>query len=157
MDMTNFVLRYGPGILGLLVRWTKNLDEAEDLKQNALLKSWTYFQENGVFPPFLWVKKVALREYYSWRRKRKPELLPSDFDREEKPEQAMKLEERRMVMLSVLALPQPYREVTMLHYIEGWPLSRVEQERGIPVTTAKMRLYRARLLLAGKLKKLWSN
>lgn len=152
-----FVRRYGPGILCLLVRWTRNHDEALDLQQNALLKSVVYFQQNGVLPPFLWLKTVARREYCSWRRKRKLEPLPVGFDLEKESEDTMAEEERSMVMLSVLKLPPPYRDIINLHYIEGWPLARIEEEKGIPISTAKTRLHRARLLLAEKLIRFQSN
>jgi DNA-directed RNA polymerase specialized sigma24 family protein len=100
----------------------------------------------------------TLREYQSWRRKRTPGRLPSGFDLEEKASHPMEEEEvRSTVLLSVQALPSKYRDVVQPYYIDGWSLARIKQVYGIPVTTAKMRLHRARFLLERKLRKLMSN
>lgn len=159
MTITEFIQSRGRSILSVLVRLTNRRDiaDAEDLHQNVLAKCWIYSEKNGHLPPFLWVKRVAQREYSSWRRKRTPALLPVGFDLARDPAATMDEEERSLVMLAVFALPPQYREIVRLHYLEGRSLSQIEKEQGISVSTARMRLYRARLRLAKKLKGLRSN
>jgi RNA polymerase sigma-70 factor, ECF subfamily len=49
------------------------------------------------------------------------------------------------------ALPLPFRQVLVLHYLADLPVERIAGELGIAVGTAKSRLARARQALARQL------
>jgi RNA polymerase sigma-70 factor (ECF subfamily) len=59
--------------------------------------------------------------------------------------------ERLRLIEALKALPLPFRQVLVLHYLVDLPVERVAGELGIAVGTAKSRLARAREALARQL------
>jgi RNA polymerase sigma-70 factor (ECF subfamily) len=152
-EFDQFVRQYGDGIFYLLLGWTGNHDDALDLCQEVFLKSFQRFQKSGALrqPSWASLKTAARWVYCSSLRKRKRESLPVGLDCEKVAEVSRAEEEESQVMSAVRKLPRRYREVIELHCVEGWPLSRIKEEKGISIAAAKARLHRGRLLLAKRL------
>ena len=65
--------------------------------------------------------------------------------------QVLRAEERRQVQRAVDALPEKYRVVVLLYYMEELPLAQIASLLHIPSGTVKSRLYQARKLLRQQL------
>jgi RNA polymerase sigma-70 factor (ECF subfamily) len=60
-------------------------------------------------------------------------------------------EEQHLIMKAVSSLPPDYRDVVILRYFEGLPYLEIAEILGCPVTTIKIRLFRAKKRLLGML------
>ena len=65
--------------------------------------------------------------------------------------EVLRAEERRQVQRAVDALPEKYRVVVLLYYMEELPLAQIASVLRVPEGTVKSRLYQARKLLRQQL------
>ena len=65
--------------------------------------------------------------------------------------EVLRAEERRQVQRAVDDLPEKYRVVVLLYYMEELPLAQIASLLHIPSGTVKSRLYQARKLLRQQL------
>jgi len=148
-------------------RWTGNVDQAEDLVQEALTRLYTdlpRLREIEQIRP--WAARVMYRIFVDWLRRehRSPVIFVGrsgstgallDDEGEEDPIEAgdetwnpeeltdQALERDRLVA-AWSRLHRQHRVVLSLHEIEGYSLDEVAQIIEVPVGTAKSRLNRAR-------------
>ena len=65
--------------------------------------------------------------------------------------EVLRAEERRLVQRAVDTLPEKYRVVVLLYYMEELPLAQIASLLHIPSGTVKSRLHQARKLLRQQL------
>ena len=65
--------------------------------------------------------------------------------------EVLRAEERWQVQCAVDALPEKYRVVVLLYYMEELPLAQIASVLRVPEGTVKSRLYQARKLLRQQL------
>jgi RNA polymerase sigma-70 factor, ECF subfamily len=159
------VRRFRPAVRLTLRRYEEETDAVEDLCQEAFLrgfKALAQLDDPGRFGAWLHAiaRNLALQQRRSgarrWERSSFLDLILLEGQLSSAPgpaELAERDEGHRMVRQAVEALPPPYREVVLLHYWEGMPLSRVAAYLGLPLTTAKWRLRHARQLLQRELER----
>jgi RNA polymerase sigma-70 factor, ECF subfamily len=130
---------------------TGNLADAEDAVQEAFARAssrWRWI--GGYASPEAWVRRVALNLAFTGRRRAR--RLLEVLSRVPAPPPVPPLPADSLGLLEALkALPLPFRQVLVLHYLADLPVERVAGELGIAVGTAKSRLARAREALAKQL------
>jgi RNA polymerase sigma-70 factor (ECF subfamily) len=150
------VRRFRPAVRSTARRYTDDPEAGEDLCQEAFLRAFKALRQLDRPARFgAWLhaitRNLALHQLRNGARRGEHVSLldllllegleaasPSPFDA------ALRGEADRAVRRAVDTLPLPYREVVLLHYWEGMPLSRVAAYMDIPLTTAKWRLRHAR-------------
>jgi RNA polymerase sigma-70 factor (ECF subfamily) len=165
----------------LAMRLTRNPADAEDLVQEASLLAYRGF---GTFKRGTnfraWLLKVLMNSWLSSRRRRRPEQaavsldevpnaylqrqagLSSAADDGRQPWEAAADAARgvlgRMaeeeVAAAIDSLPDDFREVSVLYFLEDLPYARIAELLDIPVGTVRSRLHRGRALLQ---KRLWDT
>ena len=164
------VNRYERKIFRLGMNITQNREDAEDVMQEAFLKSFTNldrFQGDSRF--YTWLVRIAVNEALMKLRKRRPnqvsldEPLTTDDDdsvfREiedwgPSPEKKFAQTELNEILNSVIGELDPiFRVVFLLRDVEGVSTEETAQTLGISVAAVKSRLLRARLKLRQKLNK----
>jgi RNA polymerase sigma-70 factor, ECF subfamily len=123
---------------------TGNLADAEDAVQEAFARaSVRWGRVGGYDSPEGWVRRVALNlAFTGLRRARRLLEVPS---RTPAPPPVPPLPADSLGLVEALkALPLPFRQVLVLHYLADLPVERVAGELDIAVGTAKSRLARAR-------------
>ena len=172
-DTTAFeelVNRYERKIFRLGMNITQNREDAEDVMQDAFLKSYQNldrFQGDSRF--YTWLVRIAVNEALMKLRKRRPnqvsldEPLTDDGDdsvfREiedwgPSPEKRFAQTELNEILNSVIAELDPiFRVVFLLRDVEGLSTEETGQILGISAAAVKSRLLRARLKLRQKLNK----
>jgi RNA polymerase sigma-70 factor (ECF subfamily) len=160
------VRRFRPAVRLTARRFASDEDTVEDLCQEAFLRAFKALprlEQPERFAAWLHAiaRNLALRERRKGTRDRarfaaldQPMLEESVAPDPSPAELFEQCEARRVVREAVEALPAPYRQVVMLHYWEGMPLSRVAAYLGVPLSTAKWRLRYARERLRRELKSL---
>src|ERR1700722_8335364 len=171
-DITAFeelVNRYERKIFRLAMNITQNREDAEDVMQEAFLKSYKNldrFQGDSRF--YTWLVRIAVNEALMKLRKRRPnqvsidEPLTDDDDsvfREiedwgPSPEKKFAQTELNEILNSVIGELDPiFRVVFLLRDVESVSTEETAQILGVSVAAVKSRLLRARLKLRQKLNK----
>jgi RNA polymerase sigma-70 factor (ECF subfamily) len=164
------VNRYERKIFRLGMNITQNKEDAEDVMQEAFLKSFKnldHFQGDSRF--YTWLVRIAVNEALMKLRKRRPnqvsidEPLTTDDDdsvfREiedwgPSPEQKFAQTELNRILNEVIGELDPiFRVAFLLRDVEGVSTEETAQILGISVAAVKSRLLRARLKLRQKLNK----
>ncbi len=163
------VNRYERKIFRLGMNITQNREDAEDVMQEAFLKSYTHldrFQGDSRF--YTWLVRIAVNEALMKLRKRRPNQISLDEpvnDGEDpiyreiedwgpSPEQKFAQTELNEILNSVIAELDPiFRVAFLLRDVEGISTEETSQILGISEAAVKSRLLRARLKLRQKLNK----
>jgi RNA polymerase sigma-70 factor (ECF subfamily) len=164
------VERYQDRVYGLAFRLLGGAEDALDAAQEAFVRAYSALDRFDVERPFApWLLRIAANTCYGILRKRPAGILSLDALAEagadavlargahepaalsEDPAaKVVRAEEEEEVRRAVLALPDPYRTVTLLRYMEGLSYEEIAEALEMPLGTVKTCLHRAR----GRLKKL---
>jgi len=156
------VARWNEPILQLATRLTGDLEEAKDVRQMALLKTYqglAAFEGRARFST--WIYRVVLnlcrdRKRSSEVRARTLEGSVRERDGDYVLEEtgfhvARDREMAKIVAEAVLALPPSEREVVVLRHYHELPFPAIAEILGAPVTTVKSRMTRGLTLLRQRL------
>ncbi len=160
------------GAFGAALRYTRNRTEAEDLVQEAALLAWRGFKsfdQGGNFKA--WFFRILTNRFFSAYRTRKrqgteielddaPELylycqtaaLGLHGSTEDPAQRLMSRLATEQVEEAVAALPDEYRVVATLYFLQDFSYQEIADVVGVPVGTIRSRLHRGRRLLQ---KALW--
>jgi len=157
------VNRYERKIFRLAQNITQNREDAEDVMQDAFLKSYEHlgnFQGNSRF--YTWLVRITVNEALMKLRKRRPnqvsldepletedDLLPRQIvDWGPNPEQRYAQTELHAVLSRVIENLEPaFRVVFLLRDVEELSTEETAEVLGLSVPAVKSRLLRARLKL----------
>src|SRR6267143_2029279 len=163
------VNRYERQIFRLGMNITQNREDAEDVMQDAFLKSYQNldrFQGDSRF--YTWLVRIAVNEALMKLRKRRPNQVSLDEpltqaedpvfreieDWGPSPEQRFAQTELNEILTQVIGDLDPiFRVVFTLRDVEGISTDETAHILGISVAAVKSRLLRARLKLRQKLNK----
>ena len=160
------------GAFGTALRFTRNRSDAEDLVQEAALlacRGFKSFEQGSNFKA--WFFRVLTNCFYSTYRKRKRQGTEIELDdapelylycqtaavglhaqTEDPAQQLMGKMATEQVEAAIAALPDEYRVVAALYFIEDFSYQEIAEVVGVPVGTIRSRLHRGRRLLQ---KALW--
>ena len=151
------VTRYQTSVFNVCYRMTNERREAEDLAQETFLRVYSrleMFDLEREFGP--WVRRAAANWCLNQLESQKSTAeLDDDRDAGEssQPEAAVEVRERSEQIRTALAsLPVNYRAVVELRHFQELSYDAIALELKIPLSDVKSHLFRARKLLAEKLK-----
>lgn len=137
-------------------RWTQNSAEAEDLVQDVLARLFPRLEElAAVEKPGPWLARVLYRRYVDLYRRRVNSPIDDavrwdsddDFFRECMPDERdefQRWELQRALNRALADLEEGWRDVVLLHDVEGYTALEVAEILQLNVGTVKSRLHRAR-------------
>ena len=139
---------HAPRIYSLARRLSGDPSLAEDMTQEVfihLLRKIRLFRGQATFST--WFYRVALNFCISFLRSRRPPApAPMETDFPARGEAPVVSIHRRLDLEAALAsLPDGYREVLVLHDVEGLRHDEIASVLGIAVGTSKSQLHHARL------------
>jgi RNA polymerase sigma-70 factor (ECF subfamily) len=164
------VHRYDRNVFRIAQHITQNREDAEDVVQDAFLKSYENlknFQEQSKF--YTWLVRIAVNEALMRLRRRRPERMVS-LDEEVKteedsmprevadwspnPEQQYSQAELKDILTrTIQGLPSSFRTVFVLRDVEGLSTEETAEALDLSIPAVKSRLLRARLQLRDRLNK----
>jgi RNA polymerase sigma-70 factor (ECF subfamily) len=166
----SFVDQFSRPLFGVILNYTKNPSDAEEILQDTLLrvirKIDTFRQQSNIWP---WMKRIAVNNSIMWLRKhrRKREIQLDDwmprfredgeleypvFSWTGDPEEVvLNRELAAQLYEAIQSLPFQYRAPLVLRDIDGYPIRQIASLLGLKEATAKTRIHRARLFLREKL------
>ncbi|MCC6073598.1 RNA polymerase sigma factor RpoE [Pseudomonas sp. GCM10022188] len=154
------VLKYQHKILGLIVRFVHDPQEAQDVAQEAFIKAYralTNFRGDSAF--YTWLYRIAVntaKNHLVARGRRPPDIDVSAEDAEfvegdhalkdiETPERALLRDEiEATVHRTIQQLPDDLRTALTLREFEGLSYEDIATAMQCPVGTVRSRIFRAR-------------
>jgi RNA polymerase sigma factor (sigma-70 family) len=156
-----------------LARWlTGNIQEAEDVTQEAFLRAYKFFDGFRGEDARTWLLAIVRNVFYTqWRRTRSAgastefdeemhsfsddESLPEMGRSDTNPESILsRNDDMRLLDQALQALPVEYREAIVLRELEDLSYKEIAATLDVPIGTVMSRLARARRLLLDSFKRL---
>ena len=160
------VNRYRDRLINFIYRFVNDIESAEDIVQDALLKVYThkhYYKNIAKFSTWLYtiagnLAKTELRKKKTRKVTNVSQMGPEDKDFEltsnepetDKATQNEYLEKR--IQIAVNKLPLHFKTVTILREIQELSYEEISKIVDVPLGTVKSRINRARLQLQKELK-----
>lgn len=159
---------YKDKVFQLCYRMLGNRHEAEDMAQEAFLRAYvniTKFNQSRKFST--WLYRIATNLCIDRIRKKKPDYyldaeVPGtdglnmysqiEADTVKPEEEVENLELQEVIQKEILKLPDKYRSVIVLKYIEELQLQEISEILEIPLGTVKTRIHRGREALRKQLR-----
>ena len=129
----------------------RNRADAEDVAQEAVLRSYRFFNGFRGGDARAWLLKIVSNTCYSWLGKNSPQGVSVEFDDElhgeilATPESiAIASDDLERISRALETLPLRYREVFVLRELEGCSYREIAAIMSIPIGTVMSSLSRAR-------------
>jgi RNA polymerase sigma factor (sigma-70 family) len=151
---------YSKAMLNVAFRIVGNIEEAEDVLQEAFLDAFNRvkdFRQETTFG--LWLKQIVVHRAINLLRKRKVEIVGLDSEQLENiPDEAVDDDEAitykaAQVKEAMKELPEGYRVVISLYLLEGYDHEEIGQILNISENTSRTQFLRAKRKLTEILKR----
>jgi RNA polymerase sigma factor (sigma-70 family) len=145
---------------------TGNLDDAEDVTQQALMKAFISIRSfRGICSFSTWLTRIAINEALMLKRKSRahtemgwtgssdndPGVVPEITDGRSNPEQCYDQQERHQIVTAALKTLSPASRLALeICHLNGHSLKDLAFIQGSSMCAAKSRLFRSRSLLRAK-------
>lgn len=140
---------YDRKIYNIVYRMIPNRDDVEDVAQEAFVEIWRAlprFRQQAQLPT--WIHRVAVNVCLEHRRRKRGsedvslEDIPQAFEQSEENthDQVVSNDLKARVGRCIGQLPEIYREVIVLHELQGFTYGEVARMLKIPEGTVKSRL-----------------
>lgn len=169
-----FIKQYSRPLFGVILNYTKNPADAEEILQDTFLKiinKIDTFREGS--PLWPWMRRIAINNAIMWLRKNKPkqektlnfeDMTPAFNNQGEfkEPVFSWTLDPEDLYMNSELAtelynaiqsLPVEYRVPLVLKDVEGYSLKQISSLIQLKEPTTKTRIHRARSFVRERISK----
>ena len=154
--------RYGRLVFNLAYKWTRSINEAEEVTQEVFEKIWvrrnTYVMKKSKVSS--WIYKICQNTVFDFlRRKKKTSYLDEsqlDFlvDDNINLENEIEIHAIRQLLKNAIAdLPKEQQEIIKLMYFEGKTQKEIAASLNIPLGTVKSRVKLAMTKLRRKIKR----
>jgi RNA polymerase sigma-70 factor (ECF subfamily) len=161
--------RHREKILRIVLRITRNLDDAEDVLQDSWMRAFTHIRSfDGRSAFSTWVTRIAINSALTTlrRRRRQNELSlddPAEPDRtrlaemlelsRNPEERCLEAERLKLVRQAIMRLPSKLRSAVEIRQSQDGPVSELAILAGVSLPTIKSRLMRAKCKLREPLSK----
>jgi RNA polymerase sigma-70 factor (ECF subfamily) len=143
---------YAPAMLGVCYRYTKSLQDAEDVMQNGFVRVFKFlnqYNEEGELGA--WIRRIMVNTALNYLKKSKKYQHDLLFDTTElhvitndNPEVLLNAKELAEL---IRQLPTGYQAIFNLYAVEGFSHAEIGQMLGINENTSRSQYMRARHLL----------
>ena len=154
------VERYNQRLFRICRAILRNNSEARDVVQHAYAQAYEHLSQfEGRAKFSTWLTTISIHEA-ALRRRRSSRVRPLEQLRGERgradsalsPEELFSLRETRQILESMIdMLPEQYRVVQIMRYVETMSVAETAECLGISQDNVKVRLHRARALLRKRL------
>ena len=155
------VERYSPMFYGFAFNCCRDYDTAADLVQQGLIAAYNNLDRLRDPSSFSsWVAGIIKNKYRNLGRKKTVPTVPLDdliekgFEPPDSDTQSpIKKEELQRIRHYISQLPEKYREVILLRYVEDFSYKKIADILNQTISTITMRLMYARRMLVEKARK----
>ncbi len=153
LAFAELVRRHQGKVRALLLRLTGDRSQADDLAQEVFLRAYRGLVGfEGRSSIGTWLYRISYNVYLNHRtRTRSFAALPEDYDaRAAAPDDALsapRSDLRRDLVAAISELPERYRAVIVLYYLQEVSYPEIAEILELPLGTVKTHLHRAKRLL----------
>ena len=122
--------------------------DAQDAVQQGLLRAWERRETARPEQIRAWLTRIVINECHNIQRKRMRVVLMDEMPEMAAPEDTYEAEAE--LRSAIDSLPEKLRVPLLLRYMERYSETEIAQTLGVPVTTVKNRLFRARRAVRAK-------
>jgi RNA polymerase sigma-70 factor (ECF subfamily) len=148
--------KYSAKMLGVCLRYFKNIDEAEDALQEGFIRVFNNidkFRNEGSFDG--WLRRIIVNTALNYYRSNLKHYYSIDYDEIEEVVEDAKLSfdslNVEFLLNLIQSLPEGYRLIFNLYEIEGYSHKEIGIMLGISINTSKSQLMKAKKYLQHKL------
>jgi len=154
------VREYQGSVFNVCLRVLGNIQEAEDLTQEAFLRAYRNISQYDPSRPFgPWMRVLAANLCYNHLKKARLVRVPLEDERglpnqnpQRGPENFLEIsQEHQELYQKIWELPENQRVALELYHFQGLSYQEMAREMNIPLNTVRSHLYRARQKLASAL------
>lgn len=151
------VTRHQSSVFNVCYRILHEHGEAEDMAQEAFIRAHVRLGSFDIERPFgPWIRRVAANVCLNHLEAQKLSTQlddEKDADESHSPEKQVEVKERsEQIRMALASLPANHRAVVELRHYQEMSYDEIASELNIPLSDVKSNLFRARKLLAEKLK-----
>ena len=161
------VFRFKDRLLNFIYRFVNDLDLAEDLVQDTLLKLYTHkdsYREIAKFSTWLYTIAANLARTELRKKKRRKTFSVTELSREDRefiivssdvdPSEDLSSQDfERNIQLALAELPDDFKTIIILRDIQELSYDEISKIVDVPLGTVKSRINRGRVKLQQLLKK----
>jgi len=157
---TELVNRYKNLVYSIILRMTKDNDEASDLAQDVFIKVYKNLSSyTSAFRFSTWIMRITSNHVIDHHRKKKLDTISLEAHMTDtgfsggtvsSPESIyVKKEQTERINKIVAQLPDMYKIPVVLYHQEGLSYQEISDKTGEPLSKVKNRIFRGRKLLKG--------
>lgn len=161
---SHIINRYQGKIYSYIFRLTNHADDANDITQEVFLKAYRHLHTVDTDRKFSsWIYRIAHNESVNWLKKRtrtKVESLDAHMEQgiqipstTDIAGQYVREEEQIEVRSAISLLPDKYRKVLELRYLNEFSYQEISKTLGKPINTVGTLINRAKKLMLEKIDK----
>lgn len=147
-DAEQITTAYCKRIYGFALKWCRNLQDAEDLSQEIVMKVFRAFlSRDDIENPekFIWtLAHNALSNYYRDRRREVVGLSAENAAENDLEDDLILRESAGRLQSEIAYLSQQQRRIVIAYYYENKKQSDIAAEMGLPLGTVKWHLFEAK-------------
>jgi RNA polymerase sigma-70 factor (ECF subfamily) len=143
--------RYKQRIYAFIYRICRNKHDAQDWTQEVFIRAYRYLQSYRQDKPFsAWIYKIAVNTCNTQLQKKKAytretiEEIPATNTTDSPEEKIVNCERKKELQQALDQLPEHYRMVIMLRYMDDLSYKEIGEILQLPMTTVQNHLHRAR-------------
>lgn len=154
--LIRLINQYQNLIFSICLKLTGDYFVAEDLTQETFLSAYRHLEHYSPEAEKAWLCRIASNKCIDYLRAAARRVIPTEEEEIHNLELPTGEEPIRQVLNSEIleelrsccnALPPPYREVSIAHFMEGKTAKEIAQESQIGINTVKSHIHRAREML----------
>ena len=151
VDLSALFKKYAPDVFRFALYLCGNREQAEDITSETFVRAWTSPEHIEAATVKAYLFTIA-RNLFLQELRKKPRFIDLDHqlrDRQPDPqEQAQRKEELHNVLARLQKLPEIDRTAMLMRALEELPYEEIARALKISVAAAKVKVHRARLVLA---------
>ncbi len=153
--LSRWIELYSDQILKTCCLYLSDQHQAEDVLQDTWIKAWKHmddFEKKNIANAKAWLLRIAINTCKDYRRSAWFRHIDRSKALDELPQQLTAAEpEDRTLTLTVMELPDRYKQVILLYYFQGLTMQETADALGMSQATVHRRLEKAEELLKGSL------
>ncbi|MBR5961821.1 MAG: sigma-70 family RNA polymerase sigma factor [Clostridia bacterium] len=153
--LNGWIEKYSDSILRTCFLYLSDRGQAEDALQDTWIKAWKHmdeYEKNNIANDKAWLLRIAVNTCKDYRRSAWFRHVDRTKALDELPPQIAAVEpEDRSLTLTVMELPDRYKQVILLYFFQGLTMQETADALGASQATVSRRLDKAKELLRGSL------
>ena len=153
--LSQWIEAYSDSILRTCYLYLSDQDQAKDALQDTWIKAWKHmdeYEKNNIANDKAWLLRIAVNTCKDYRRSTWFRHIDRSKALDELPPQLAAAEpEDRSLTLTVMELPDRYKQIILLYFFQGLTMQETADALGTSQATVSRRLEKAKELLKGSL------